>query len=101
VDLINASPDSFRFSLLRRLYVTLMRHLCCFSDFVPLVARFVIQPSGFGFLIPLPGGTLFFCSCQRCTRAAVSIAPIATTANAHGLMTTLAFENPAVWESHL
>jgi hypothetical protein len=101
VDLINASPDGCRFSLLLRLYVTLMRHLCCLSDFVPLVTRFVVQPAGFGFLIPLPGGTLFFCACQRRTITAVSVAPIATTANAYELMTTLALENAAVWESHL
>jgi hypothetical protein len=73
-----------------------MRHLCRFSDFVPLVTRFVIQPAGFGFLIPLPGSTLFFCACQRRTIAAVPVAPIATTANAYELMTTLAFENAAV-----
>jgi len=78
-----------------------MRHLCRFSDFVSLVTHFVVQPAGFGFLIPLSGGTLFFCARQRCTIAAVSVAPIATTANAYELMTTLAFENAAVWESHL
>jgi hypothetical protein len=78
-----------------------MRHL--FSHFFSIVflANLVIEPAVFCFLISPAGRTLFFCAGQWRAGRAEPIASVAMTADAYELMTTLAFENPAVWEGHL
>jgi hypothetical protein len=79
----------------------MMRHL--FSQFfsIVLLANLVIEPASFRFLISLAGRTLFFCAGQWRAGRAEPIASVAMTADAYELMTTLAFENPAVWDGHL
>jgi hypothetical protein len=78
-----------------------MRHL--FSQFfsIVLLANLVIEPAVFRLLIALAGRTLFFRAGQWCAGRTEPITSVAMTADAYELMTTPAFENPAVWWGHL
>jgi hypothetical protein len=83
------------------LYVTVISHLFRQPGPVGLLTHFVIEPAGFGLLVSGVRFAVVFDRRQRSTRFAVPVAVVARPADPNLLMTTLAVEDPAIWQSHL
>jgi hypothetical protein len=77
-----------------------MRHIFRQLASTPLCTHFVVQPSGFGFLIPRTRRALLFRPRQRSTRRAIPVAAVAAPTDHHFPMTTLAVEDPAILFGH-
>ena len=80
-----------------RSQVTMISHLFCQPGPVVVLTHFVIEPAGFGLLVPGIRFAVAFLPRQRYTEFAVPVAVVARPADPNLLMTSLAVENPAIW----
>lgn len=84
-----------------RSQVTVISHLFRQPGPVVLLTHFVVQPAGFGLLIPGIRSAMVFTPRKRSTCFAIPVAVVAMPADRYFLMTTLAVEYPAVLFCHL
>lgn len=80
-----------------RLQVTVISHLFRQPGPVAVLTHFVIEPAGFGLLVPGVRFAVVFLPRQRSTRFAVPVAMVARPADPYLLLTSLAVEKAAIW----
>jgi hypothetical protein len=79
-----------------RLQVTVISHLFCQSGPIAVLTHFVIEPAGFGLLIPGVRFAVVFLQRLRSTSFAVAVAVVARPADPNLLLTSLAVEKAAI-----
>jgi hypothetical protein len=84
-----------------RLQVTVISHLFRQPGPIAVLTHFVIEPAGFGLLVPGVRFAVVFLQRLRSTNFAVPIAVVARPADPNLSLTSLAVEKAAVWWCHL